>query len=97
MCFFLFNHWPEFKFELIQSTARDCSDIGKTVINDRSECQEAASKLQLPFGYSIWDSGDPKGCFYHKRSNLTLWNTHEYGGSDVNNFLICLKGGNYNN
>ena len=83
------------RFELTESPDRDCSDIGKTSLGDEAECKEAASELEIGYGWdNSWETL-PKGCFASASGNA-YWNTHEIGSSNEIYFPICRKGGNHN-
>ena len=74
---------------------RDCSAVGKKSLEDKAECQVAAS--QLGFYYDTDGSWSylPKGCFLAFSTHV-YWNNHETGRSQaVSDMLpICRKGDN---
>ena len=81
-------------FDVIESPARDCSEMEEHSINAEAECQKAASELGLYYGQNGSWSTLPKGCFSY--SNAAFWNTHETGDSSENRFPICKKGQYHN-
>ena len=68
-----------------------CSDIGKKIIDNLGECEDAAGQLG---GYATETkkSWYPKGCSMF--ADYFYWNRHKTGGRDKEHRAICTKRGN---
>ena len=73
---------------------RDCSDLEKMPIGDKTECQRAASSLGFTFNDAGSWSHNPKGC-YLRYGTRVFWNIHNTGSERTDTFTICKTSGTY--
>ena len=82
------------EFVITGLPVRDCSDVEKLPIGNKTECQRAASSL----GYTFNDAGswshNPKGC-YLRYGTRVFWNIHKTGSERPDSFAICIPNGKY--
>ena len=95
---FLFDYPIEKNLELTRLGGL-CSDIGKKIIDNLADCENAAVQLG---GYVYknvkWDTR-PKGCSWLHYSTGTgefWWNSHNTGSRNKDHRAICTRRGNCN-
>ena len=91
---YYFSGRPEI---LVTETNQLCADAKGLMFGTEGECQNAAEKLGLDYGYRHDESTQPKGCYFlleydNQKINKVMWNTHESGRKSDNCKAICKSG-----
>ena len=82
---------------LVTETNELCADAKGLMFGTEWECQNAAEKLGLDYGYRHDESTHPKGCYFlseykYQTINKVMWNTHETGLKNPYCKAICKSG-----